>query len=49
MNLDISKSELHVSWIFAASSKHAGWVRLTPFLTLENHVSKRIQLHEAIA
>ena len=41
--LEASTSELHVSENLVVSSKHAGWVRLTPYLTLKNHVSKRTQ------
>ena len=32
----------------AASSNHAGWVRLTPYLTLKQHVSKHTQLCNVI-
>ena len=42
--LEASTGELHVSENSVASSKQAGWVRLTPYLTLKNHVSKHTQL-----
>ena len=39
-NFEASANELHVcvSVNFAASSKRVGWVSLTPYLTLKNHV-----------
>ena len=43
--LDASTGELRVSENLTAFSKHAGWVRLMPYLTLKNHVSKHTQLH----
>ena len=46
--LDCSTGELRVSENSAASSKLAGWVRLTTYLTLKNYVSKRTQLWNAI-
>ena len=36
--LEASTSELHVRGNSAASSKCAGWVHLTPYLALKNHV-----------
>ena len=47
--LEASTSELRVSENSAESSKRAGWVRLMPYLTLKNHVSKRTQLRNVIA
>ena len=38
--LEASTGELQLSENSAASSKHTSWVRLTPYLTLKNHVSK---------
>ena len=32
----------------AVSSKRAGWVRLTPYLTLKNYVSKHTKLRNVI-
>ena len=46
--LDASTGELRVSENLAASSKHAGWVCLTPYLTLKNHVSKHTHLRNVI-
>ena len=46
--LEASTGELRVSENSAAPSEHAGWVRLTPYLTLENHVSKHTQLRNVI-
>ena len=45
---EASTGELRVSEISAASSKHAGWVRLTPYLTLLNHASKWTQLRNVM-
>ena len=42
--LKASTGELRVSENLAVSSKHAGWARLTPYLTLKNPVSKHPQL-----
>ena len=38
---DASTGELRVSENSAASSKHAGWVCLLPYLTLKNHTHLR--------
>ena len=46
--LESSTGGLHVSENLAASSKHAGCARLTPYLTLKNHVSKHTQLRNVI-
>ena len=46
--LEASTGELRVSGSLAASSKHAGWVRLTPYLTFENNVSKLTKLRNVI-
>ena len=46
--LEASVGELCVSENSTASSKHAGWVRLTPYLNLKNHVSKDTQLRNVI-
>ena len=46
--LDASASELRVSENSAESSKHAGWVCLTAYLTLKNHVSKHTHLRSII-
>ena len=42
--LEASTGELRVSENFAVSSKHAGWVRLMPNLTVKYHVPKHTQL-----
>ena len=42
--LEAATGELCVSENSAVSSKLAGWVRLTPYLTLKNLVSKRTQM-----
>ena len=47
--LEASTGELRVSENSAESSKHAGWVRLMPYLTLKNHVSRHTQLRNVIA
>ena len=47
--LEASTGELRVSENSAESSKRAGWVRLMPYLTLKNRVSKRTQLRNVIA
>ena len=46
--LDAPTGELCVSENSTASSKHAGWVRLMPYLTLKNYVSKHTQLRNVI-
>ena len=46
--LEALTGELLVSENSAASSKHAGWVRLTPYLTLKNHVPKHAQLRNVM-
>ena len=46
--LEASTGELCESENSAASSKHAGWVCLTPYLTLKNHVSKHTELYNII-
>ena len=46
--LEASTGELRVSGSLAASSKHAGWVRLTPYLTFENNMSKLTKLRNVI-
>ena len=46
--LEASTSELRVSENPAASSNHAGWVRLTPYLIFKNHVSKHTKLRSVI-
>ena len=45
---EASTGELRVSENSAASNKHAGWVCLTPYLTLKKHVSKHTQLRSVI-
>ena len=47
--LEASTGELRLSENTAESSQRAGWVRLMPYLTLKNHVSKRTQLCNVIA
>ena len=46
--LEASTIELPVSGNSSAPSKHAGWVHLTPYLTLKNHVRKHTQLCNVI-
>ena len=46
--LEAPIGELRVSENSGAFSKHAGWVCLTPYLTLRNHVSKHTQLRNNI-
>ena len=46
--LEALTDELRVSENSAVSSSPAGCVRLTPYLTLNNHVSKQTQLRNVI-
>ena len=46
--LEASTGELCVSELSAAPNMQAGWVYLTPYLTLRNHVSKHTQLRNVI-
>ena len=46
--LEASTGGLPVSGNSTAPSKHAGWVRLTPYLTLKIHVWKHTQLRNVI-